>query len=63
MPKSAVFERYCRELSLDVWVGVHILLDVEQSSLKVSLGGVARLRYLRYLLDAPCIILLFYFII
>ena len=34
MPKTALFERSCRELSLDVSVGVHILLIVEQSSLK-----------------------------
>ena len=33
MPKRAVFERSRRELSLDVSVGVHILLVVEQSSL------------------------------
>ena len=49
MPKRAVFERSRQELSsLDVSVGVHIILVVEQSSLeKVSLGGVPRLRYLR----------------
>ena len=34
MPKRAVFERSRRELSLDVSVGVHILLVVEQSSLE-----------------------------
>ena len=34
MPKRAAFERSCRELSLDVSVGVHILLVVEQSSLE-----------------------------
>ena len=33
MPKRAVFERSRRELSLDISVGVHILLVVEQSSL------------------------------
>ena len=33
MPKRAGFERFRRELSLDVSVGVHILLVVEQSSL------------------------------
>ena len=32
MPIRAVFERSRRELSLDVSVGVHILLVVEQSS-------------------------------
>ena len=46
-PKRVVFERFRRELSLDVSVGVHILLVMEQSSLrKVSLGGVPRFRYL-----------------
>ena len=34
MPKMAVFERSRRELSLDVSVGVHILLVVEQSRLE-----------------------------
>ena len=34
------FERSRRDLFLDVSVGVHILLVVEQSSLKLSLGGV-----------------------
>ena len=34
MPKKTVFERSHRELSLDVSVGVHILLIVEQSSLE-----------------------------
>ena len=34
MSKRAVFERSRRELSLDVSVGVHILLVVEQSSLE-----------------------------
>ena len=49
MPKRAVFERSRRELSLDVSVGVHILLVVEQSSLESqSIGGVPRLRYLGY---------------
>ena len=32
MSKKAVFERTRRELSLDVLVGVHIFLGVEQSS-------------------------------
>ena len=36
MPKSAVFERSRGELFLDVSVGVHNLLVVEQSSLKKS---------------------------
>ena len=34
MPKRAVFERSRQELSLDVSVGVHILLVVEQSGLE-----------------------------
>ena len=34
MPKRAVFERSRRELSLDVSVGVYILLVLEQSSLE-----------------------------
>ena len=34
MPKRAVLERSRRELSLDVSVGVHVLLVVEQSSLE-----------------------------
>ena len=34
MPKRVVFERSRRELSLDVSVGGHILLVVEQSSLE-----------------------------
>ena len=46
MPKRAVFERSRRELSLDVSVGVHILLVVEQSSLgRQPRGDVPRLRY------------------
>ena len=43
MPKRAVFERSRRELSLDVSVGVHILLVVEQSSLECQSRGVPRL--------------------
>ena len=34
MPKRAVFERSRQELSLNVSVGVHILVVVEQSSLE-----------------------------
>ena len=34
MPNRVIFERSCREISLDVSVGVHILLVVEQSSLE-----------------------------
>ena len=41
MPKRAVFER-CRELSLDVSVGVHILLVVGQLSLESQSRGCAK---------------------
>ena len=49
MPKRAIFERSREELSLDVSIGVHILLVVEQSSLESQSRGVPRLRYLRYI--------------
>ena len=42
MPKRAVFGRSRRELSLDVSVGVHILLVVEQSSLESQSRGCAK---------------------
>ena len=42
MPKRAVFERSRLELSLDVSVGVHILLVVEQSSLESQSRGCAK---------------------
>ena len=42
MPKRAVFERSCRELSLDVSVGVHISLVVEQSSPESQSRGCAK---------------------
>ena len=42
MPKRAVFERSRRELSLDVSVGVHTLLVVEQSSLESQPRGCAK---------------------
>ena len=42
MPKRAVFERSRQELSLDVSVGVHILLVVEQSSLESQSRGCAK---------------------
>ena len=42
MPKRAIFERSRRELSLDVSVGVHILLVVEQSSLESQARGCAK---------------------
>ena len=48
MPKKAVFERSRRELSLDVSVGVHILLVVGQSGLESQSRGCAKTRYLRY---------------
>ena len=41
MPKRAVSERSRREFSLDVSVGVHILLVVEQSSLESQSRGCA----------------------
>ena len=43
MPKRAVSERCRRELSLDVSVGVHILLVVEQSSLESQSRGCAKI--------------------
>ena len=42
MPKRVVLERSRRELSLDVSVGVHILLVVEQSSLESKSRGCAK---------------------
>ena len=42
MPKRAVLERSRRELSLDVSVGVHIILVVEQSSLGSQSRGFAK---------------------
>ena len=42
MSKRAVFERSCQELSLDVLVGVHILLDVEQSNMESQSRGCAK---------------------
>ena len=42
MPKRAVFERCHRELSLDVSVGVHIVLVVEQSSLESQSRACAK---------------------
>ena len=42
MSKRAVFERSHRELSLDVLVGVHILLVVGQSSLESQSRGCAK---------------------
>ena len=42
VPKRAAFERSRRELSLDVSIGVHILLVVEQSSLESQSRGCAK---------------------
>ena len=42
MPKRAVFKRSRRELSLDVSIGVHILLVVEQSSLESQSRGCTK---------------------
>ena len=42
MAKRAVFKKSRRELSLDVSVGVHILLVVEQSSLESQSRGCAK---------------------
>ena len=42
MSNRAVFERSRRELSLDVSVGVHILLVVEQSNLQSQSRGCAK---------------------
>ena len=42
MPKRVVFGRSRGELSLDVSVGVHILLVVEQSSLESQSRGCAK---------------------
>ena len=47
MPKRAVFERYRRELSLHTWVGVNILVVVEQSSLESQSRGCAKTPILR----------------
>ena len=55
MPKRADFERGSRqELSLDVSVGVHILLVAEQSSLESQSRGCAKTRYLRGYGDETC---------
>ena len=53
MPKRAVFERSRRELSLDVSVGVHILLVVEQSSLESKSGGCAKTPILTVFTHVP----------
>ena len=43
MPKRAVFESSRRELSVDVSVGVHMLLVVEQSSLESQSRGCVKI--------------------
>ena len=50
MPKRAVFERSRQELSLDVSVGVHILLVVERSNLESQSRGCAKTPILPVLL-------------
>ena len=52
MQKRAGFERSRQELSLDVSVGVHILLVVEQSSLESRSRGYAKTPILTVLFDA-----------
>ena len=42
MPERAVFERFRRELSLDVSVDIHVLLVVEQSSVESQSRGCAK---------------------
>ena len=42
MPRRSVFERSCGELSLDIPVGVDILVVVEQSSLESQSKGCAK---------------------
>ena len=51
MPKRAVFERSRRELSLDVSVGVHMLLVVEQSSPESPSWGCAKTPILMIVAD------------
>ena len=46
MSKRAIFERSRRELSLDVSVGVHILLVVELSRLESQSRGCSKTRIL-----------------
>ena len=53
MSKRAVFERSRRELSLDASVGAHILLVVEQLSLKRQSRGCAKTQILTVI--GPCI--------
>ena len=54
MLKRTVFERSRREISLDVSVGVHILLVVEQSSLESQSRGCAKTPILTVHYDSYC---------
>ena len=54
MPKRAVFERSRREISLDVSVGVHILLVVEQSCLESQSRGRAKTPVLTVFTSGAC---------
>ena len=60
MPKGAVLERSRQELSLDVSVGVHILLVVEQSSLESQSRGFVKTPILTVLqpgnIDVVCFV-------
>ena len=49
MPKRAIYERSRRERFLDVPVGVHILLVVEQSSLESQSRGCTKTSILTWL--------------
>ena len=55
MPKRAFFERSRRELSLDVSVGVHMLLVVEQSSPERQSRGCAKILILMVVVQIYCI--------
>ena len=57
MPKRAVFERSRRELSLDVSVGVYILLVVEKSSLESQSRGCGYAK--TSILTVGCLLILF----
>ena len=61
MPKRAVFERSRRELSLDVSVGVHIILVVEQSSLESQSRGCAETLIPTVINTKKCLIILVVF--
>ena len=57
MSKRVFFKRSFRELSLDVSVGVHTLLVVEQSSLESQSRGCAKIQILTVVVSAPTPIL------